>query len=65
MLSIASGTQSELASEEPNVFLAPDEIASLTSLMQQYDQVLVEIDTINARLQELLDIEGPTKSAME
>ncbi len=65
MLSIASGTQSELASEEPNVFLAPDEIASLTSLMQQYDQVLVEIDTINARLQELLDIEGPAKSAME
>ena len=58
MLSIAKTSDSESQGDEPNLFLAPEEIATLTSLMESYDQVLVDIDALNDRLQELLDMEG-------
>ncbi len=58
MLSIAKASDSETQGDEPNLTLAPEEIATLTSLMESYDQVLVDIDALNDRLQELLDMEG-------
>jgi len=51
-----------VAIDEPNLALAPDEIASLTSLMKRYDQVLLDIDALNVKLQELLERHGPAKT---
>ena len=66
MLSIANTaiTDTTPAAESINVelyvALAPEEIATLTSLMNRYDQLLLEIDSLTERLQTLLDqeIEG-------
>ena len=55
MLSIANFSSEESVSDDPNVVLAPEEIATLNSLMERYDQVLLDIDALNARLQELVD----------
>ena len=55
MLSIANFSSEESVSDEPNVVLAPEEIATLNSLMERYDQVLLDIDALNARLQELVE----------
>ncbi len=57
MLSIANFSSEESVSDEPNVALAPEEIATLTSLMERYDQVLLDIDALNDRLQQLVDKE--------
>ena len=48
----------DLAGDEPNLTLAPEEIATLTSLMGNYDSLLLEIDALNGRLEELLNLEG-------
>ena len=48
--------------DEPNVALAPEEVAALSSLMQRYDQLLVEMDTLNARLEEMLQLESPPRT---
>ena len=48
----------ETTNEDPNLALAPDEIATLTSLMESYDQVLLDIDSLTERLQNLLETEG-------
>lgn len=67
MLSIASLSVSdvtpatETTNDDPNLALAPDEIATLTSLMDRYDQVLLDIDLLNDRLQELLTTQGEMK----
>ena len=55
-----SSPAAESINDEPNVALAPEEIATLTSLMNRYDQLLLEIDSLTERLQTLLDqeIEG-------
>lgn len=45
--------------EEPNVVLAPDEIATLSSLMGQYDQLLEDMDNLNLQLESLLKAELP------
>jgi hypothetical protein len=55
MLSIANFSSEETVSDEPNIALAPDEIATLTSLMERYDRLLLDIDELNGRLQELVD----------
>lgn len=55
MLSIVNFSSHETVSDEPNVALAPEEIATLTSLMERYDQVLLDIDALNDRLQELVE----------
>jgi hypothetical protein len=59
MLSVTGSTHSDSVVDEPNVALAPEEIATLTSLMHRYDQVLDDIDLLNARMEELLAIESP------
>jgi len=51
----------ETTNDDPNLALAPDEIATLTSLMVRYDQVLLDIDLLTDRLQELLETEGGKK----
>ncbi|MCY2986224.1 MAG: hypothetical protein NTY15_21560 [Planctomycetota bacterium] len=61
MLSISKIGSEDAGSDEPNVMLAPDEIATLTDLMSRYDQVLVDIESLNSRLEELLKIESPKK----
>jgi len=67
MLSIATlpvsdvTTATETTNDEPNLALAPDEIATLASLMDRYDQVLLDIDLLTARLQELLETESGKK----
>lgn len=61
MLSISKIGSEDAGSDEPNVLLAPDEIATLTDLMSRYDQVLVDIETLNTRLEELLKVESPKK----
>ena len=66
MLSIANPSitdttpAAESINDEPNLALAPEEIATLTSLMIRYDHLLLEIDSLTDRLQTLLDqeIEG-------
>jgi hypothetical protein len=65
MLSISKIGSEDAGNDEHNVLLAPEEIATLTDLMSRYDQVLVDIDTLNGRLEELLRIEGPKKEVME
>ncbi len=63
MLSIANPSitdttpAAESINDEPNVSLAPEEIATLTSLMIRYDQLLLDIDSLTDRLQNLLDHE--------
>ena len=58
MLSIVNTAALEHLGDEPNLTLAPEEIATLTSLMESYDSLLLEIDALNGRLQELLNMEG-------
>ncbi len=54
--------QGELAQgEEPNLALALEEIATLSTLMNRYDLLLVEMDNLNQRLEELLKLESPTR----
>ncbi len=62
MLSIANAVTASVFLDEVNIALAPEEIATLTSLMERYGQVLLDIDVLNGRLQELLDIESPPKA---
>ena len=58
MLSIVNAAALENMGDEPNLTLAPEEIATLTSLMESYDSLILEIDALNGRLQELLNMEG-------
>ena len=51
------------ATDEPNVVLAPDEIATLGTLMSQYDRLLQDMDSLNARIEALLEQEAPAKEA--
>ncbi len=55
----------EQAEDESTLSLAPEELASLTTLMKQYDQVLVDIDALNERLQAFLAVESPPKVQSE
>ncbi len=64
MLSIANTAQTELASDESTLSLAPEDLASLTQLMKQYDQVLLDIDALNDRLQEFLSHESPASGSL-
>jgi len=51
-----------LQGEEANLALAPEEIATLSSLMNRYDLLLVEMDHLNQRLEELLKQESPPRT---
>ncbi|HUP81407.1 MAG TPA: hypothetical protein VM260_22840 [Pirellula sp.] len=59
MLSIATTVSVGTSSDYENVAFAPEEIATLGSLMERYDQVILDLDSLNDRLQELLGIEIP------
>ena len=59
MLSIATTVTVGTSSDYENVAFAPEEIATLSSLMERYDQVMLDLDSLNDRLQELLGIESP------
>ena len=59
MLSIATAVKVGTPSDYENVAFAPEEIATLSSLMERYDQVILDLDSLNGRLQELLDVESP------
>ena len=48
--------------DEPDVLLAPKEIATLTSLMRRYEELLLEMDHLNDSLEELLNAECPPKN---
>jgi hypothetical protein len=45
--------------DEPNVVLAPEEIATLGALMSQYDQLLADMDNLNSQIETLLKAESP------
>ena len=64
MPSIANAVTANVLWDEVNIALAPEEIATLTSLMERYGKVLLDIDVLNERLQELLDFESPPKAAV-
>ena len=59
MLSIATTVTVGTSTDHESVAFAPEEIATLSSLMERYDHVILDLDTLNNRLQELLDIESP------
>jgi len=61
MLSINDGERNKAPLDEPNVALAPEEIETLQSLVSRYEQVLVDIDHLSDRLQDLLNVESPPK----
>lgn len=61
---VSNGHPTEIAQfatmeEEPNVVLAPEEIATLGSLMSQYDQLLADMDHLNSQIEMLLNSEPP------
>ncbi|MFY7874457.1 MAG: hypothetical protein ACOVQM_03370 [Pirellula sp.] len=56
---MVSNNQSPIIDEEPNVVLAPEEIATLGSLMSQYDQLLADMDELNLQIETLLKAESP------
>ena len=59
MLSIATTATVGTSSDYENVAFAPEEIATLSELMERYDRVMLDLDSLNDRLQELLGIESP------
>jgi hypothetical protein len=46
--------------DDANLSLAPEEIATLSSLMSRYDRLLVEMDALSEKLEELLKVESPS-----
>ncbi len=56
---MVSNDQTPTIDEEPNVALAPEEIATLGSLMSQYDQLLADMDQLNLQIETLLKAESP------
>ena len=49
--------------DESNLALAPEEVATLASLMQRYDKVLVEVNRLNAEIESMLEVELPRISS--
>ena len=64
MLSIDTTVSVGTPSEYENVPFAPDELATLSLLMERYDQVILDLDSLNDRLQELLEIESPLSTKL-
>jgi hypothetical protein len=56
---MVSSDQPPAMDEEPNAVLAPEEIATLGSLMSQYDQLLADMDELNLQIETLLKAESP------
>ena len=60
-----SNNQPAIAEDEPNVVLAPEEIATLGSLMGQYDQLLADMDDLNSQIEMLLKAEDHSTTNSE
>lgn len=45
-------------SVESNIVLAPEDVATLTTLMHRYDELLLEMDKLSNQLETLLESEG-------
>jgi hypothetical protein len=55
---LSAQLETELAAEQGNLALNPDEIATLQSLVSRYDAVIAELDQLNDRIESLLQAEG-------
>ena len=44
--------------ETSNIAFAPEEVATLQSLVKRYDQVIEELDKLNEQIESLLALEG-------
>jgi len=44
--------------EASNIAFAPEEVATLQSLVKRYDQVIQELDSLNEQIESLLALEG-------
>jgi len=60
-----SNNQPAIAEDEPNVVLALEEIATLGSLMGQYDQLLADMDDLNSQIEMLLKSEDHSTTNSE
>lgn len=50
---------SDAATQElPNMALAPEEVATLRSLVDRYDRVIQDLDQLNEQIESLLQAEG-------
>jgi hypothetical protein len=52
------GTIEAAAQELPNIALDPEEVATLRSLVDRYDQVIQALDQLNDQIESLLQAEG-------
>lgn len=55
---LESGSIDAAAQELPNIALDPEEVATLRSLVDRYDQVIQDLDQLNAQIESLLKAEG-------
>ncbi|MCE3015085.1 MAG: hypothetical protein ACK56W_02060 [Pirellula sp.] len=55
---IKSNSSDTEAQQLPNIALAPDEVATLRSLVDRYDQVIRDLDQLNEQIESLLQAEG-------
>jgi hypothetical protein len=52
------GSADSFSQELPNIALAPEEVATLRSLVDRYDQVIKDLDQLNDQIETLLKAEG-------
>lgn len=52
------GSTDSISQELPNIALAPEEVATLRSLVDRYDQVIKDLDHLNDQIETLLKAEG-------
>jgi hypothetical protein len=58
---LAIGPRTEIPGgdqETSNIAFAPEEVATLQSLVKRYDRVIEELDTLNEQIESLLALEG-------
>jgi hypothetical protein len=55
---LESGSVDAAAQELPNIALDPEEVATLRSLVDRYDQVIRDLDQLNDQIESLLQAEG-------
>jgi|694.fasta_scaffold10116_4 hypothetical protein len=55
---LRSGSIDLETQELPNIALAPEDVATLRSLVDRYDQVIRDLDQLNEQIESLLQAEG-------
>lgn len=60
--SMAVAPHEAASDDEPNIALAPEEIATLSSLVRRYDELLIEVDALNQQIEDLLKAETPVRT---